>query len=69
MCFDPVKAKFEGFLNSVKGGPIKIDGLWALTIGNGGGAGVINTVYFTSGPDGENHGIMGALNPFVKEKK
>lgn len=66
MCFDPVKGKFKGFLNAVKGGRIKIDGLWALTVGNGTKAGVPETVYFTSGPDSENHGIMGQLTPFVK---
>lgn len=69
MSFDPVSGKFKGLLNAVKGGPIKIDGLWALTIGNGVAAGVIDTIYFTSGPDSESHGIMGALTPFVKPKK
>jgi uncharacterized protein (TIGR03118 family) len=66
MSFDMNKQKFKGFLNATKGGRIKIDGLWALTVGNGTRAGVTNTVYFTAGPDGESHGLMGALNPFVK---
>jgi uncharacterized protein (TIGR03118 family) len=66
MAFDPLKGKFKGFVNAVKGGRVKIDGLWALTFGNGTKAGVTNTLYFTSGPDGESHGIMGQLTPFVK---
>ena len=66
MTFDVGKMKFKGFLNGVKGGRIKIDGLWALTVGNGTRAGVTNTVYFTAGPDGESHGLMGALSPVTK---
>lgn len=66
MTFDVNTGKFKGYLNAVKGGRIKIDGLWALTIGNGTKAGVTDTIYFTSGPDSESHGIMGQLTPFVK---
>ncbi len=69
MAFDPNTGKFKGSLNAVKGGSIKIDGLWALTVGNGTVAGVTDTIYFTAGPSGESHGLMGALNPFVKTKK
>jgi uncharacterized protein (TIGR03118 family) len=68
MAFDPVKHKFKGLLNAVKGGPVKIDGLWAITFGTGAKAGDTNTLYFTSGPDGESHGLMGQLVPFVKQK-
>lgn len=66
MTFDPSTGKFKGYLNAVKGGRIKIDGLWALAVGNGTKAGVTNTVYFTAGPDSESHGLMGQLNPFVR---
>ncbi len=68
MTFDPVKGKFKGLLNAVKGGSVKIDGLWALAFGNGAGAGDTNTLFFTSGPDNESHGLMGQLTPFVKTK-
>lgn len=69
MAFDPNTAKFKGLLNGVKGGSVKIPGLWGLAFGNGTQAGVPTTLYFTSGPDGENHGLMGALSPFVPTKK
>ena len=38
-----------------------IDGLWALTPGNGGGAGSPQSIYFSSGPDGETHGVFGVI--------
>ena len=43
--------------------PLVIDGLWALTNGNGGTGGDANTVYFSAGPQGETHGLFGALSP------
>jgi hypothetical protein len=42
--------------------PLEIDGLWALTPGNGGGAGSSDKIYFTAGPDGEAHGLFGVLS-------
>lgn len=65
MTFDPANGKFKGFLDAVTGGPVRIDRLWALEFGNGTKAGVTNTLYFTSGPDDESHGLMGQLTPFV----
>lgn len=41
--------------------PLSIDGLWALTPGNGGSAGSRNNIYFSAGPDGETHGLFGSL--------
>ena len=54
---------FEGFLESDSGTPVVIEGLWALTLGNGGSAGVPGTLYFTAGPGGESHGLLGSLEP------
>jgi uncharacterized protein (TIGR03118 family) len=54
---------FEGFLESQPGEPVVIEGLWALTRGNGGSAGVPGTIYFTAGPGGEGHGLFGSLEP------
>src|SRR5438876_9408064 len=55
--------RFEGFLESQPGEPVVIGGLWALTFGNGGSAGVPGTLYFTAGPAGESHGLLGSLEP------
>jgi uncharacterized protein (TIGR03118 family) len=52
--------RFEGLLHG-QHGPLGIDGLWGLAFGNGGKAGNPDTLFFTAGPDGENHGLFGAL--------
>jgi len=52
-----------GPLHSAKGPPLRIDGLWALQFGNGAGAGPKNTLFFTSGPFDEAHGLFGSLEP------
>jgi len=52
-----------GPLHSANGPPVQIDGLWALQFGNGAGAGSKNTLFFTSGPFDEAHGLFGSLEP------
>lgn len=66
MTFD-ANGKFHGFLKGRHRGPISIDGLWALRVGNGGRGGDADAVYFTAGPDDENHGLFGSIYP--EEKK
>jgi uncharacterized protein (TIGR03118 family) len=57
---------FQGLLKAHIGGPVVIDGLWALTFGNTGSAGGdTDTLFFTAGPDDEAHGLFGALVPFT----
>lgn len=43
-------------------GPIVIDGLWALSFGNGAAAGPTNALFFTSGPNGEADGLFGRID-------
>ena len=69
--FDPAQltlaGEFEaiGLLHSASGKPIAIDGLWALQFGHGTTAGsangLTNTLFFTAGPAGEDHGLFGSL--------
>jgi uncharacterized protein (TIGR03118 family) len=59
------EGEFQGFLKGHHGGPVVIDGLWALTFGNGGLAGERDTLFFTAGPDDESHGLFGSLIPFT----
>jgi uncharacterized protein (TIGR03118 family) len=59
--FDPTTGKYLGQLNDESGKPIAIDGLWAITFGNGVAAGDRNALYFAAGPDGETHGLFGSL--------
>lgn len=50
------------FLGRLKTQPHpKLNGLWALTFGNGISAGDKNTLYFTAGPDDETHGLFGKI--------
>ena len=59
--YDPMTGAFLGALDGPGGNPIEIDGLWALTFGNGAAGGSLDTLYFTAGPDGESHGLFGQL--------
>jgi uncharacterized protein (TIGR03118 family) len=61
--FSPSPTQFLGQLNGPNGQPLTIDGLWALTPGNGGAAGDPNALYFSSGPVSETHGLFGAILP------
>jgi uncharacterized protein (TIGR03118 family) len=62
MAFDP-DGKFRGLLKNSNHRPIEIEGLWALAFGNGGRAGTPDTLFFTAGPDEENHGLFGSIEP------
>jgi uncharacterized protein (TIGR03118 family) len=59
--YNATTGTFIGTLDGADGNPLVIDGLWALTIGNGAAGGSLNTLYFTAGPDGESHGLFGSL--------
>jgi hypothetical protein len=48
-------------VNNAGGQPLAIDGLWALSVGNGAGAGSSNLLYFTAGPGDESHGVFGVM--------
>jgi len=61
--FDLGTNSFVGQLDAAGGGPLSIDGLWALTVGNGGSAGSAEELYFSAGPDDEANGLFGALRP------
>lgn len=59
--FDPLTGTPLGALTDGSGDPIAIDGLWALTPGNGGSAGSPDEIYFTAGPQRGTHGLFGAI--------
>ncbi len=48
--------------NKSTGRPLVIPGLWALELGPGAGGFDPNTLYFTAGPNGENHGVFGSIS-------
>jgi uncharacterized protein (TIGR03118 family) len=47
-------------LRNRAGHPVVIDGLWGLLPGNG-ASGSTSAVWFSAGPDGESHGLLGQL--------
>jgi len=59
-----------GTLESTKGKPIVVSGLWSLAFGNGGYAGPRDTLFFTAGPhtwrgptEQSVHGLLGRIDP------
>lgn len=61
---------FRGLLEDTNDAAIVIDGLWGISFGNDGSAGVSNALYFTAGLNGEADGLFGSVVPaFPKEKK
>jgi uncharacterized protein (TIGR03118 family) len=61
--FDPVSGTFLGQLNRPNGSPVRIVGLRGLGFGNGGGAGSVDTLYFTAGPNDQTGGLFGMIEP------
>ena len=61
--FDPATGKFRGMMRGANHRSVKIEGLWALSFGNGANAGPLNTLYFAAGIDDEAHGLFGTLTP------
>jgi uncharacterized protein (TIGR03118 family) len=59
--FEERRGIFLGVLRGTNGQPLAIDGLWALAFGGGGQSGDPNKLYFTAGPDDEQHGLFGRL--------
>jgi len=61
--YDPTSGALVETLKNDVGNPLSIDGLWGLRFGNGSGSGSATTLYFTAGPNGEQHGAFGDLVP------
>jgi uncharacterized protein (TIGR03118 family) len=58
--YDPNTGAFRGTLRDADHRPIKIDGLWGLSFGNGVTTDA-NTLYFTAGINDEQDGLFGSL--------
>ena len=59
--YDLASDSWAGQLEGTDGQALAIDGLWGLSVGNNGGAGSSQDVYFTAGPGDESHGLFGVL--------
>lgn len=58
--YSPHSARFRGTVTDTHGQAVKIDGLWALITGDA-VAGGPDSIWFSSGPDDEQHGLVGVL--------
>jgi len=61
--FDPATFEPKGHLKGTDGKAIVIDRLWGIGFGNNGTAGPATTLFFAAGPDDEEHGLFGRLDP------
>ena len=57
--YDVTTGAFKGYLHDSSNAPLVIDGLWDLQFGIG--TGQTSTLYFSAGPNGETHGLIGTL--------
>ncbi len=64
--YDLTTGAWQGTLTLDTGLPFSETELWALSFGNGGSAGSMNTLYFTAGLDNNTNGLIGAIS-FVPE--
>jgi uncharacterized protein (TIGR03118 family) len=60
--FDPATGAFLGQLHATSGQVLKIDNLWGLNFGNGVLGQPTNSLFFTSGPGAEQHGLYGRID-------
>ncbi|HTS34391.1 MAG TPA: TIGR03118 family protein [Candidatus Solibacter sp.] len=68
--FNAFSGQFEGTLLDANGANLSIDGLWAISFGDGTGKnGAGNSLYFTAGPDDESNGIFGTLTATDTEQR
>lgn len=60
--YDLTTGAFEGTLTLANGQPFSATELWALSFGNGAGAGSQDTLFFTAGLDNNTGGLFGAIS-------
>ena len=59
--FDATSGTQLGQLNGANGAPLAISGLWGMAFGNDASAGQSNQLFVAAGPQGETHGLFGAI--------
>jgi uncharacterized protein (TIGR03118 family) len=66
--FDLSSGTFRGQLKGTNGRVLVLDGLWGMAFGNNLFSQPSTTLFFAAGPDGENHGAYGRIEPAPKQK-
>jgi uncharacterized protein (TIGR03118 family) len=65
--YNAATGRFVGEVRDPTDAVLSIEGLWALSFGNGALAGPFNTLFFTAGIQDEAHGLFGTLTPVPTE--
>ena len=60
--FDPLSGTYVATLGNLNGTPLVNDGLWGLTVGNGGNGGSVSSLYIAAGPNGETGGLFARID-------
>jgi uncharacterized protein (TIGR03118 family) len=66
--YNVMTGAFDGLVLTTAGLPLTIDGLWALSFGDGKTSGAANALYFTAGPKDETNGLFGRLTPVTTDQ-
>jgi len=61
--YDARKGQPLGFLKDADSLPIQIEGLWGIAFGNGLLHQPVDTLFFAAGPEDEEHGLYGRIDP------
>jgi uncharacterized protein (TIGR03118 family) len=64
--FDPRSGRFLGTLRDQRLRRIHVDGLWGIAFGNGVAAQKTNSLYYAAGPNDEENGAYGVIEPIAK---
>jgi uncharacterized protein (TIGR03118 family) len=59
--YDLASGQFAGRLRNADRSPIRVDGLWGISFGNGFASQPADTLFFTAGPSAESHGLYGRI--------
>jgi uncharacterized protein (TIGR03118 family) len=62
VAFDPNTGEFIDYLRDTDGKPLTVEGVWALTFGNGVSLGDAKALYYSAGPNKEFDGVFGRIN-------
>ena len=62
VALDPNTGEFIDYLRNADGKPLAVEGVWALTFGNGVSLGDAKALYYSAGPNKEFDGVFGRIN-------
>jgi uncharacterized protein (TIGR03118 family) len=65
--YDPATGAFLGQLHATNGQVLKLDNLWGLSFGNGVLGQPTHSLFFTSGPGAEQHGLYGRIDAAISD--